>query len=184
MALNRFQDRVIVSRMAVAGQDGAASFFRYVSGQDPSLRFPGQSGILFSMVPGDGFVQPSGPEIQTVSLDQWMLAHPGVKVDLVKMDTEGAEWSILHNASAFLRGMEEVLLFIEVHPNELNRLGASPAALREVLVQAGFTVHAVRETAGGVRLQEWLAGMPFQGFYHILCSRDPGRMPQDWVIPG
>jgi FkbM family methyltransferase len=183
LAMNRIQDRVVLCPVALAEHSGHRRFFGYEADRDGCRRFPGRSGMLFSMIPGGGFQRPSAALVPTLSLDQWSRARPGLKADLVKVDTEGAEWGILRGAAEFLRTLPEVLLFIELHEAELERQGTSPHALRALLAEAGFTVFAVLRTPEGFRLRAWKAGMPFQGFYHILGVRDPGRMQASWLLP-
>lgn len=64
------------------------------------------------------------------------------RVDLVKMDIQGAEWVALLGASTLL-AQPRLLLVVELWPHGLALAGASCAEVRALLKQAGFVVKAV-----------------------------------------
>jgi hypothetical protein len=65
----------------------------------------------------------------------------------IKMDVEGAEWLILQAARVLFRPRVPVAMLIEIHPEEIKRLGGSTAQLRLRFDDMGYAVHAL--TASG-----------------------------------
>jgi FkbM family methyltransferase len=76
--------------------------------------------------------------VDTISLDDFCGAR-GVRPDVIKIDVEGAEMSVL-------RGMKRVLeedkpiLFMELHPYHLPKFGTSTRELLGYLIERGYTV--------------------------------------------
>jgi FkbM family methyltransferase len=60
------------------------------------------------------------------------------KVDLVKMDIEGAELLVLEGMPQALRDRLFTHLFLEVHPRQIRELGGEPHRVAELLMQRGY----------------------------------------------
>jgi len=61
----------------------------------------------------------------------------------IKMDVEGSEWLVLQAAQALFRPNVPVAMLIEVHPEEIRRLGGSTGQLGSRLENMGFRVRAL-----------------------------------------
>ncbi|MEO8127848.1 MAG: FkbM family methyltransferase [Bryobacteraceae bacterium] len=88
-------------------------------------------------------------EVVTERLDDVLAVYP--RIDVIKVDAEGAEPFIL-------RGMHEVLtrnphlrLFIEFAPNWLRRAGVEPVAFLDELTALGLAIQVVDEPSGELR---------------------------------
>lgn len=126
LEINGVADRVSILPFALGGRTGKARF--YVSGDTSSLFDPGNAAARV--------------EIDVVRADEVV----GGQVDVVKLDVEGSEL-------AALRGMEGLLrrnhapraLFVECHPELLERAGASRDELLDWLRAAGYDVKWIDE---------------------------------------
>lgn len=82
-----------------------------------------------------------------ITLDDF-LANEIKEPCFIKMDVEGAEWLILQAAQVLFRPKVPVAMLIEIHPEEIRRLGGSTAQLRSRLEDMGYDVQAL--TASGL----------------------------------
>ena len=79
----------------------------------------------------------SGPRVGVTTLDAYVTAHAIERLDLIKMDVEGAEVRALAGARASLARLRPVLM-IELDPGKLAKLGATPRELFTAIVQLGY----------------------------------------------
>lgn len=81
--------------------------------------------------------------VRADSLDR-ILEEQGVsRVDLLKMDIEGAEGAAIAGLEGSLRAHRVARLLVELHPVELREQGSSVEALVETLRSAGYTGYTV-----------------------------------------
>jgi FkbM family methyltransferase len=80
--------------------------------------------------------------VRLVRLDDYLDEHPLPRLDVLKIDVEGAEVRVLRGAARTLERFRPIVLF-EVCPAWLRRLGASTAELFEELEGHGYAVHAL-----------------------------------------
>jgi len=112
-------------------------------------------------------------EVQCTTLDNYF--DSGDKVDVIKMDVQGAE------AAAF-RGMRRVLLdnhsiqvIWELSPAQLIDAGSSAKVVLEWLQELDFLFTIVDDATGAVQqatVDEILACCPHDSYVNILCGRD------------
>ena len=129
LTANGVADRVTVQPLALGDRTGRASF--HLSGDTSSLVDPGGGATAV--------------EIDVVRADD-AVSEP---VDVVKLDVEGSE-------VAALRGMRRLLggeraphaLFVECHPELLERAGSSKDELLAELRDAGYSVEWIDEANG------------------------------------
>jgi FkbM family methyltransferase len=84
-------------------------------------------------------------EVQAAPLQELLTAVEIREARLIKIDTEGAEYSILAGFDAFDRLRPDAEVIVEVHPTYLARRGESLAGLLEVLDAAGFVPYLLKE---------------------------------------
>lgn len=77
-------------------------------------------------------------ECETAALDDLLGRHGIDRVDLVKMDIEGAEYEALRGMACGLRRHRYRALILECHPAELSAAGRSIAACLAPLLDAGY----------------------------------------------
>jgi len=122
VALNGF-DRVTAVNAAVADKRGVLRL--YQSPEDP------EANNLFD---GEGV----SVEVATVSLDEDLAARGVQKVDLLKIDVEGAEPLVLAGASLLLNNPGAPAVVIEVNPVALRSANAVPATVINKLETSGY----------------------------------------------
>ena len=96
--------------------------------------FTGATGMMASLYPDE----PSQPSItvETVRLDD--LVAPGGRVDLVKIDAEGAELAVLRGMRRIIAENEQVLVIAELGPSHLVRTGGTVQAWLATFEDLGF----------------------------------------------
>ena len=130
---------------------------------------------------GDGFRFTA----RSLALDDELDALGIDRVDLLKMDIEGAEALALKGMTAGLRSGRYERLLIELHPTLLLALGSSAEAVIDEVLAAGYrawevlhdrettrrTAYARRPDPAGV-LRAWTAGGALGSWPHFLFARE------------
>lgn len=107
--LNDFGKAINVHQMAVTNKDGEVTFVRST---------PACSGWGYVMERG-GTTERQRLQVHTISLDNFLQAHSINEVDLMKIDIEGSELSVLHGAITSLKN--QVYHYIYIEFNHLSR---------------------------------------------------------------
>lgn len=76
--------------------------------------------------------------VRTISIDQYLRDHQLDKVDVLKIDVEGAEESVLRGCAESFKGKKIKSIICEMHPSALQEFDSSTVKIRELLFQAGF----------------------------------------------
>jgi FkbM family methyltransferase len=122
VALNGFDDVTVVNA-AVAEKRGTLTL--YESTNDP------EANNLF----GDG---DHPVEVATICLDDDLAEHGVEKVDLLKVDVEGAEPLVLAGAIRLLRSTAAPTIVMELNPVALRFANSEPADLLNRLESSGY----------------------------------------------
>lgn len=93
-----------------------------------------------------------------VTLDTFCREH-GVRPQVIKIDTEGAEFGILQGARATLRVCRPQI-FLSVHPRHLEANGQSAAQLHVLLGELGYEVRDVEGNAVAVLRKDEYCVLP------------------------
>ncbi len=91
-----------------------------------------------NILKGNGFV-----EVQTITLDKYFTKKG--KVDLIKMDVQGAEGKIIKGARDLLIKHKPIIM-IEFWPNGLINCGSNPLDLLICLQEFGFQINLIDKT--------------------------------------
>jgi len=113
------------------------------------------------------------PELQRVpitTLDIWLAAHPIDRIDLVKIDIEGAELPCLKGAEGALRRFRPVLI-VEIQDTTSTTAGYQASDILAFLSGLGYTFQTIRH---GGRLTA-LAESNLEAFQNVLCT--PTEVP-------
>jgi FkbM family methyltransferase len=79
-------------------------------------------------------------EVRLVSLDDHLEEHPLPRLDMIKMDVEGAEVRVLQGARETIARFQPLIVF-EMCPAWLRRMNTSPAELLATLQGFGYVIH-------------------------------------------
>jgi len=119
-------------------------------------------------------VSRSGPgltiQVRTVTLDDFFEARGWPRVDLVKVDVEGAELSVLRGMREVCRRNPQLRVIMEVDQPNLRRAGTTWAEVAATLRTLGF--HAGRVIEQDLRLFGLKASAPTRITCNILVTRD------------
>ena len=85
-------------------------------------------------------------EVSTVSLDQALKDEP--RVDVVKIDAEGAEPLILRGMRQIIGRSPGIRILIEFAPAHLRRAGVDPGGFLEEIAATGFEVRRIHDETG------------------------------------
>lgn len=114
------------------------------------------------------------PELQRISittLDIWLMEHPLDRIDLIKIDIEGAELPCLKGAECTLRQFRPVLI-VEIQDTTATTAGYRASDILIFLSSLGYTFETIHH---GGRLTE-LNIENLQSFQNVLCT--PTAMAQ------
>ncbi len=84
-------------------------------------------------------------QITTVTLDRALINEP--KVDVVKIDAEGAEPFILKGMASLRIKNPQLRIFLEFAPEHLSRAGVNPRKWAKEILSTGF-VHRIEDVSG------------------------------------
>lgn len=135
LELNGFHD-VTVFQKAVADRTGTAEFFL-------SDRESGWHSIYPTV---NGASRCARVEVTT--LDDAFTAQGWPRIDVVKIDAEGAEYAVLSGMRRLLEQRNPLHLIMEINAGTLTAAGIDPGAVVAQLQGLGFNVSALRHVRG------------------------------------
>lgn len=89
-------------------------------------------------------------EIETVTLDGFFKDKED-RIDVIKMDVEGAEMAILQGMSHILKRNDNLKIFTEFLPALLEKFGSSPEGYLNQLLKHGFKLYGIDEKEEQIR---------------------------------
>jgi FkbM family methyltransferase len=155
IAMNRLTGRIAALQEAVSDSESERSFL-------PSDNDPSQSRLL-----------PRGESqggVPTACVTADALLASDARVDVIKLDVEGAELDALRGMARTLEfGSDFLTLFLEVHPDALRTNGQSGEAVVAEVEAAGFSIELIDEAKAALRpvAASDLLGKPV----HLRCTR-------------
>ena len=135
--VNGFLDRVTLVNKAVIDRSGSLTF------HCPKYHQAGGSIVPFS----DEFLKEKREksetiEVETVSLDEYF-AHQHGKIDILKIDAEGAEPFIFRGMKKLLAGNSDIKIVCEFTPPRYASQGLDPSAFLNEILKQGFKVKLI-----------------------------------------
>jgi FkbM family methyltransferase len=143
LRLNALEDRVVVVAAAVGDAVGVATFYTAGARNENSL--------IPTALPSD--VHATTLSVPVTSLDAYF-AERGRDPAVIKIDVEGAEFSVLRGADRIVRS--SATIFCELHPYAWLAAGHSAEALRAWLAERGRRMFDLRT---GVESEELRYGV-------------------------
>jgi FkbM family methyltransferase len=143
VAANGFLDRVRLNQLAVSDRGGIADLHTAGEGLGAyaSLGRP-----IWNR--GGGVVQ-----VPTITLDQYLRDRPCRRVNVLKMDVEGAEMAVLRGARDLLTGKCPPLIICEFSDPAASGSGHSTGDLRDALEDLGYRLHRFDSLHGRLELE-------------------------------
>lgn len=112
-------------------------------------------------------------EVQCISLDEYFPV--GTKVDVIKMDVQGAEAAAFRGMQRVLEENNSIQVVWELSPAQLKDAGSSATELLAWLEQRGFSFTIVDDATGEIQkstVQEIVKACPSDSYLNILCGRN------------
>jgi FkbM family methyltransferase len=131
LELNAFRN-VTVNELAVSDHRGTARFFLH------------ETDFLSSFAA----VSDRAVTVPTVTLDEYIDANRINRVDLMKIDVEGAEALVLAGAEKLLSGGHAPVIMMEVNPPLLEMMGTTSENILVTLQRHGYEVSTLAEHEG------------------------------------
>lgn len=129
VALNRLAN-VHINQVALSNQEGVTEFHLYHQNAMNSLARQAWVGKVKAVVP-----------VRTRTLDGYVAEEGITRVDLVKLDVEGAERMVLRGGSALLQSETAPALLVEFADRTTEAFGYRAAELRDLLEAHGYTLY-------------------------------------------
>ncbi len=110
--------------------------------------------------------------IDCVSLDEYF--SPDQRIDIVKMDIEGAEGAVIKGMDRILRRDNCPQLIVECWPSELRKTGTDPLTLFASLEKRGFALSIIDDATGVITPRDAASAVEEckrKEFANILCIR-------------
>ena len=130
--------------------------------------YPGNSSLGFT--PPDQlqkwFDTTTPVKVHAVSLDDYFADKPG-KIDLIKVDVEGAEPAVFEGARQTLARNRDIKILCEWSPDQMATAREGPAHLVELWAEQGFRAHVLHTGLNEVPLQSLLSS----GYQNLLLYR-------------
>ncbi|HTA97451.1 MAG TPA: FkbM family methyltransferase [Solirubrobacteraceae bacterium] len=141
LEVNEMVDRVSVVPLAVTSTIGRRAFYR--------MRNDTGSSTLYPSTEGNG----QRITVATTSLDTWADTEGWPRIDLVKIDAEGAEAAVLDGMTELIKRNPHVVVVLEFQADALQSAGEEPIEfLRRLLKMASGQVNLLDD--GGSRITD------------------------------
>ena len=160
VATNGYRN-VTLARLAVSDRAGRARLFLDADNAGDCRMY-------------DSHDQRPSVDIATVRLDDHLASLD--RIDLIKMDIQGAEPAALRGMRGLLERHRQVRLLLEFWPYGLQLFGADPKEFLDTLREAGFALWNLNERRGGLArtgVPELLADYPptLDSATNLFCTR-------------
>jgi len=112
--------------------------------------------------------------IETVTLDDFFKDKEN-RIDIIKMDVEGAEMLVLQGMSEILKRNNDLKIFTEFSPTMLRRAGSSPEEYLKQLMSSGFKLFYINEkseTLEPIDIDKAMQIGAEQKWTNLLCLRE------------
>ncbi|MQF66927.1 FkbM family methyltransferase [SAR202 cluster bacterium AD-802-F09_MRT_200m] len=133
-------DNVVVNNLAVSDRIGASEL--YLTALDS-----GRHSMFHHGLPERGVAT-----VNTTTLDAFLESQGWPHIDLIKIDVEGAEQTVLRGMTRLLESSGNLKLIIELNPGMLNSAEVDPLQFLELLTSLGLSVRIIDAARGSVPL--------------------------------
>jgi len=135
VALNNFTDICVLNRVAVSDKPGTAKLSRYEPGKEVF-------GSLGSHTRKEGAII-GYYDIETITLDEYVVKTGISHIDLIKMDIEGAEFLALRGGERILSGTEAPAIILEMADINTVGFGYKATKIWDYLEMLGYRMYCI-----------------------------------------
>ena len=144
---------VVAERLALADENGRGKLFLSVSNPGDHRLHPAAS---FGDAGYDGEPVRAAESVRLMRLDDYLAQRGAARVDVMKVDVQGAEMAVLRGAERTLRQNPGLFLLLEFWPYGLRQFGAQPGDLLAYLQEEmGFSVREIDPQRQELRPLDW-----------------------------
>jgi FkbM family methyltransferase len=118
---------------------------------------------------GDGR---SSIDVPVVCLDEYF--PPGQRVDLLKIDVQGYELSVLQGAERILKENRDIKVLMEFWPYGLSKASVAPADVLKLLQSLGFEIRTATDPAGALFDDAGLDPASINDYCNLIITRHSG----------
>jgi len=129
-------DNITATRSAVSDRQGSATM--YLTSLDS-----GRHSLFLHDLPQRG-----NAAVETTTLDLFLEARDWPKIDLIKIDVEGAEVAVLDGMSQSLERFPGLKIIIEFNPALLQSASVAPISFLDKLRSLGFQISVIDDSTG------------------------------------
>ncbi len=114
--------------------------------------------------------------IETDTLDNSLKKYGSPKIDIIKMDVEGAEFLALEGMKETIERNPDVILFTEFLPKAIKSLGGEPLAFLKKLISMNFGLSLIDEDSKRLEpiidIEKFVRNFPKgESFHHIYAIK-------------
>ena len=112
--------------------------------------------------------------VEVVSIDDWLETSGIEKVDMIKMDVQGAEANVIKGMHRTLESNPSVQMIIEYTPWMLRESGVDPLSFLTDMASIGFDLSIIDESRGSVQSaspQDIDRACPGRSYVNVLATR-------------
>ncbi len=121
---------------------------------------------MYNSHPAANFV-----EVETITLDEYFEDRDG-RIDVIKVDAEGAEMAILQGMSRLLASNPNLIFITEFLPRAIRAFGHSPREYVKRIAEYGFKIDRVIEETGKI---QFLGSDNLDNFIDSLLQKSSGE---------
>lgn len=150
LAAERFGvlENYVVIPMAVAECDGFSSFYVNCHDAASSLLAFNQEGLK-SWIGGEVLEIEREVPVPTIRLDTFLMRIGCAKIDLLKIDAQGADFEVLMSAGDRLKDIRKIILEIAVTPVQLYEGAKEKSVVIDFLERQGFVLFEAQKQTHG-----------------------------------
>lgn len=138
LRLNGLEHQVIVSDLALNDRSGPADFFLAKRRDDGS----------HSLIAGVPALRTERITVQTMRLDDFLLAHAAPSPAVIKIDVEGAEAMVLDGASTLLTSATPPAILVETADRLASTIHESASSVLARLFRLDFRIYRIPDAVG------------------------------------
>lgn len=134
--------------------------------------FLGHGTSLTHSLYADKSLRADSIRVETTTLDAYFVQEGWPRIDLVKMDIEGAEPAALRGMKELIAHSPRVKLIVEFGPQHLAAAGVEPSTFIQELQDAGFRIRLIDDEQGLLPMDLSCLLKGIKGPYvNLLCDR-------------